>query len=192
MIHEIAVDLRALLEAAGVPMLVVDGPERTESVVTPRERIVVELLDDEHPLLPPKGANTRNPIHVRDIEFPAKVTIYAQDPRAGALHHEHTARAAKALRSVIAALHQVLVAGRHGSKIGNPKPVKLADAKGTPVTNFFAYEVPFSARTSVELRTWPGAAATEGGAFTSTTVASTTVVGLEGDPTPPTETGCGA
>ena len=192
MIHEIAVDLRALLEAAGVPMLVVDGPERTTSAVTPRERIVVERLRAPAQILPPKGANTRNPIHVCDLEFPAKVTIYAQDPRAGALHHEHTARAAKALRSVIAALHQVLVAGRHGSKIGNPKPVKLADAKGTPVTNFFAYEVPLSARTSVELRTWPGAAATEGGAFTATTVASTTVVGLEGDPTPPTETGCGA
>ena len=29
MIHEIARELRALLETAGVPMPVVDGPERT-------------------------------------------------------------------------------------------------------------------------------------------------------------------
>ena len=42
------------------------------------------------------------------------------------------------------------------------------------------------------VRTWAGSAAEEGGAFTATTVASTTVVGLAGDPTPPTETGCGA
>ncbi|MBK6463543.1 MAG: hypothetical protein IPF92_21450 [Myxococcales bacterium] len=69
MIHEIARELRALLETAGVPMPVVDGPERTTSAVTPRERIVVELLDAEHPLLPPKGANTRNPVHVRDPSF---------------------------------------------------------------------------------------------------------------------------
>jgi hypothetical protein len=184
------VDLRTLLAAAGVPMPVVDGPEQTASVVTPRERIVVEMLDEEHPLLPPKGANTRNPIHVRDLEIPAKVTIYAQDPRAGALHHEHITRAVKVLRSVVAALHQVLVAGKHGSKIGNPKPVKLEDTKGTPVTNFFAYEVPFFVRTSVEVRTWAGSAAEEGGAFTATTIASTTVVGLEGET--PTETGCGA
>jgi hypothetical protein len=40
------------------------------------------------------------------------------------------------------------------------------------------------------VRTWAGAAATEGGAFTATTIASTTVVGLEGET--PTETGCGA
>ena len=192
MIHEVMVDLRALLTAAGVPMPVVDGPERTESVITPRERIVVEMLDEEHQLLPPKGANTRNPIHVRDLEIPAKVTIYAQDPRTGAHHHEHITRATKVLRSVVAALHQVLVAGKHGSKIGNPKPVKLADAKGTPVTNFFAYEVPFFVRTSVEVRTWAGAAAEEGGAFTESTVASNTKVGLQGDPTPPTETGCGS
>jgi hypothetical protein len=99
MIHEIARELRVLLEAAGVPMPVVDGPEQTASVVTPRERIVVEMLDEEHPLLPPKGANTRNPIHVRDLEIPAKVTIYAQDPRAGALQPPPGAAAPRLPRS---------------------------------------------------------------------------------------------
>ena len=60
MIHEIAVELRALLATAGVPMPVVDGPEQTASVVTPRERIVVERVRTPEQILPPKGANTRS------------------------------------------------------------------------------------------------------------------------------------
>ena len=192
MIHEIARELRALLETAGVPMPVVDGPERTTSAVAPRERIVVERLRAPEPVLPPKGANTRNPVHVFDRKLAAKITVYARDPRDGAQHHEHVRRADRVVDSVLAALRQVLVARKNGAEIGAGQLVELEDAKGTPVPNFAVYEVPFSVRRAVEVRTWAGAAATEGGAFTATTVASTTVVGLEGDPTPPTETGCGA
>ena len=190
MIHEIAVELRELLRLAGVPMPVVDGPERTESVVTPRERIVVERLREPEQILPPKGANTRNPIHVFDRRLNAKVTIYAQEPERGALPHEHIRRADDVADSVLAALRQVLVARKNGAEIGAGRLLELADAKGTPTTSFAIYEIPFFVRRAVELRTWAGAAAEEGGAFTSSTIASTTVVGLEGET--PTETGCGA
>lgn len=192
MIHEIARELRALLETAGVPMPVVDGPERTTSAVTPRERIVVERLRAPEQILPPKGANTRNPVHVLDRKLAAKITVYAQEPRAGAQHHEHVRRADRVVDSVLAALRQVLVARKNGAEIGAGQLVELEDTKGTPVTNFAVYEIPFSVRRAVEVRTWAGSAAEEGGAFTATTIASTTVVGLQGDPTPATETGCGA
>jgi len=189
MIHEIARELRTLLETAGVPLPVVDGPEKAASVVTPRERIVVERLRVPEQILPPKGANTRNPIHVFDRRLSAKVTIYAQDPRA-ALPHEHVRRADMVADRVLAALRQVLVARKNGAEIGAGQLVELEDAKGTPVPNFAVYEIPFFVRRAVEVRTWAGSAAEEGGAFTATTVASTTVVGLEG--ATPTETGCGA
>lgn len=194
MIHEIARELRALLETAGVPMPVVDGPERTESVVTPRERIVVERLFLREKTLPPKGAGARNPIHVEDRVLNARVRIYAQDPKTGAHYYEHLRRLDRVVDRVRPALRQVLVARKNGAAgmIGDGQPVELEDAKGTPVPNFAVYEIPFFVRRAVEVRTWAGAAAEEGGAFTATTVASTTVVGLEGDPTPPTETGCGA
>ena len=190
MIHEIARELRVLLETAGVPMPVVDGPERTTSAVTPRERIVVERLRTPEQILAPKGANSRNPVHVFDRKLAAKITIYAQEPRAGAQHHEHVRRADRVVDSVLAALRQVLVARKNGSEIDAGQLVELEDAKGTPVTNFAVYEIPFSVRRAVEVRTWAGSAAEEGGAFTATTIASTTVVGLEGET--PTETGCGA
>ena len=82
------------------------------------------------------------------------------------------------------------VARKNGAEIGAGRLLELADAKGTPTTSFAIYEIPFFVRRAVELRTWAGAAAEEGGAFTSSTIASTTVVGLEGET--PTETGCGA
>lgn len=194
MIHEIARELRVLLEAAGVPMPVVDGPERTTSAVTPRERIVVERLREPEQILAPKGTNAgRNPVHVFDRRLSAKITIYAQEPRA-ALYHEHVRRVDRAADSVLAALRQVLVARKNGAagEIGAGRLVELEDTKGTPVPNFAVYEIPFFVRRAVEVRTWAGAAAEEGGAFTATTVASTTKVGLQGDPTPPIETGCGA
>lgn len=191
MIHEIAVELRALLSAAGVPMPVVDGPERTTSAITPRERIVVERLRAPEQILAPKGANSRNPVHVFDRKLAAKITVYAQEPRAGAQHHEHVRRADRVVDSVLAALRQVLVARKNGAgEIGAGQLVELEDTKGTPVTNFAVYEIPFSVRRAVEVRTWAGSAAEEGGAFTATTIASTTVVGLALET--PTETGCGA
>jgi hypothetical protein len=100
-------------------------------------------------------------------------------------------RADRVVDSVLAALRQVLVARKNGAaEIGAGQLVELEDTKGTPVTNFAVYEIPFSVRRAVEVRTWAGSAAEEGGAFTATTIASTTVVGLEGET--PTETGCGA
>jgi hypothetical protein len=191
MIHEIARELRTLLETAGVPMPVVDGPEKAASIVTPRERIVVERLRTPEPIVAPKGTNAgRNPVHVFDRKLNAKITIYAQEPRAGALYHEHVRRADLAADRVLAALRQSLVARKNGAEIGAGQLAELEDAKGTPVTNFAVYEIPFFVRRAVEVRTWAGAAAEEGGAFTASTIASTTVVGLEGET--PTETGCGA
>lgn len=192
MIHEIAVELRELLRLDGVPMPVVDGPEPTVSAVTPRERIVVERVRTPEQILPPKGANTRNPIHVFDRRLNAKITIYARDPASGAHPHEHLRRADDVCDSVLAALRQVLVARKNGAEIGAPQLKELEDTKGAQVANFEVYEIPFFVRRAVEKRTWAGAAAEEGGAFTASTIASTTVVGLQGDPTPATETGCGA
>lgn len=191
MIHEIARELRVLLEAAGVPMPVVDGPERTTSAVTPRERIVVERLRAPEQILAPKGANSRNPVHVFDRKLAAKVTVYAQDPKSGALPHEHVRRADRVVDAVLAALRQVLVARKNGAEIGSGQLVELEDAKGAPVPSFAVYEIPFFVRRAVEGRTWAGAAAAEA-TIASGTIASTTTVSIDDATTPTTETGCGS
>ena len=188
MIHEIARELRVLLEAAGVPMPVVDGPEQTVSAVTPRERIVVERLREPEQIIGPKGA-TRNPIHVFDRRLSAKITIYAQDPKSGALHHEHVRRADRVADVVLANLRTVLVARKNGAEIGAGSLVELSDAKGTPVPNFAVYEIQFFVRRAVEARTWAGSAASES---SLATVASTTTVAIEDATSSATSTGCGS
>jgi hypothetical protein len=190
MIHEIAVELRALLATAGVPMPVVDGPERTTAAVTPRERIVVERLREPEQILAPKGTG-RNPGHVFDRRLAAKVTVYAQDPKSGALPHEHVRRADRVVDAVLAALRQVLVARKNGAEIGSGQLVELEDAKGAPVPSFAVYEIPFFVRRAVEGRTWAGAAAAEA-TIASGTIASTTTVSIDDATTPTTETGCGS
>lgn len=187
MIHEIMVELRALLAADGVPLELVDGPERSTSVVVPRERIVVERLREPEELLAPKGAG-RNPGHAYDRRLHGRVTIYAQEPRSGALPHEHVRRVDDFVDSVIVRLRQVLVARKNGADIGNGRLVDLEDAKGALVTNFAVYQIPFFVRRATEVRTWAGAAAPE---VTISSVKSTTVVSLTGATIPATSTGCG-
>ena len=191
MIHEIAVELRAALVANGCPIPVVDGPEQMASVVVPRERIVVSRdRGQPEPVIAPKGAG-RNPRHAFDRVLRAKVTIYAQDTRAGALHHEHARRADDIADDVLVALRQVLVARKNGvNEVGPGSTVDLEDAKGTAVTNFAAYEIPFAVRRAVEARTWAGAAKPEATIGEgNVTIASVPTVSIHGDTTPFNETG---
>lgn len=195
MIHEIGVELKAALAANDCPIVVVDGPEHGESVVTPRERIVIERdFGAPEPVVGPKGAG-RNPQHAYDRQLAAKVTIYAQSPKSGALYFEHLRRLDDIVDEVLIGLRKVLTVRKNGGfGIGAGKLVELADAKGTRVTNFAVYEVPFMVPRAVEVRTWTGDALAEvaiGGAG-GVVITSVTRVTQQGDPTPTLETACGA
>lgn len=198
MIHEIAVELRAALVANGCPVPVVDSrdaSERGQANAVPRERIVVgRVIGEPEPIVGPKGTG-RNPIHIRDRHLAAKVTIWAQSPRPGALSFEHERRCDTIVDQVIGQLVKVLSARKNGgSALGAGRMVEPVDAKGAEIPNFAVYEIPFSVPRAVEMRTWAGAAATEAtlGGVGGITLASSTTTSLPGDDPPAAETACGA
>lgn len=195
MIHEIGVELRASLVANGCPIPVVDSPERGQPNAVPRERIVIGRdFGEPEPVMAPKGTG-RNPRHVFDRHLAAKVTIYAQEPRAGATHFEHIRRADDIADEVLLGLQKVIVARKNsGFRFGAPRLVEALDAKGSELPNFVVYEIPFTVPRAVEARTWAGAAATEAtlGGTGGVTVGNITRVSSAGDTTPANETACGA
>lgn len=195
MIHEILVELRASLIANGCPIPLVDGPEKGAANVVPRERIVIGRdFGEPEPCVAAKGTG-RNPRHILDRHLQAKVTIYAQEPRAGATHFEHLRRCDAIVDEVVFGLVKVLTARKNsGFRIGAGRLVEVVDAKGSELPNFVVYELPFSVPRAVEGSTWAGVAGTEVsmGGVGGVTVANRTQVSSSGDDTPALETACGA
>ena len=194
MIHEIGVELKAALAANGCPLVVVDGPEYGASVLSPVERVVIERdRDRDEPVVGPKGAG-RNPRHAFDRVLAAKVTIYARDTRSGAAHYEHERRADDLVDEVLVALQKVIRTRKNaGFGIGAGRWVTLEDAKGTPVTTFAVYSIPFTVPRAVEARTYAGAAATEVDLGPTGAVLTNVVrISEQGDSTPDQQPACGA
>lgn len=197
MIHEIGVELRAALVANGCPVPVVDSTdlsERGQANAVPRERIVVgRVIGEPEPIVGPKGTG-RNPLHIRDRHLAAKVTIWAQSPRPGALSFEHERRCDTIADQVIGQLVKVLSARKNSYEIGAGRFIEAEDAKGSEIPNFAVYEIPFVVGRAVEMRTWAGAAAAEAtlGGTGGVTVGNITRVSSAGDTTPANETACGA
>ena len=192
MIHEICVELRTALAAAGCPILVVDGPEHSTSAIVPRERIVVSRnVGDPEALQGPRGTG-RNPMHVFDRTVSAKVTIYAQEPRAGALYHEHIRRSDAIADQVLARLVEVLTTRKNaGAQIGPCTIVELVDSKGTSVPNFAVCEIRFFVPRAVLARISWAVAAAETVTLGASSVDSTTAVSMPGSVVTPA-TSCGA
>ena len=197
MIHEIGVELRAALVANGCPVPVVDSTdlsERGQANAVPRERIVVgRVIGEPEPIVGPKGTG-RNPLHIRDRHLAAKVTIWAQSPRPGALSFEHERRCDTIIDQVIGQLVKVLSARKNSYEIGAGRFIEPVDAKGSEIPNFAVYEIPFVVGRAVEMRTWAGAAAAEAtlGGVGGITLTSRTTTSLSGDDPPAAETACGA
>ena len=195
MIHEIGVELQARLTTKRCPVTVVDGPEWGGSNAVTRERIVIERDRGEpEPVVGAKGTG-RNPRHAWDRVLAAKVTIYAQEPRPGALYFEHERRCDHIADLVLVALQKVLVSRKDGGfSIGAGRWVSIDDLANSKRPNLVAYEIPFTVRRAVEDRTWAGAAATEAtlGGVGGVTIRNTTEVSAQGDSTPAEEVACGA
>lgn len=196
MIHEIGVELQARLTTQVCPVTVVDGPELGNSNAVTRERIVIERDRGEaEPVAGPKGTG-RNPRHAFDRVLAAKVTIYAQEPRPGALYFEHERRCDHIADLVLVALEKVLISRKDGGfSIGAGRWVDIEDLAKSKRPSMVAYEIPFTVRRAVEDRTWAGVAATEAtltGSSGGVTIRNTTEVSAQGDSTPAEEVACGA
>jgi hypothetical protein len=197
MIHEIGDDLAAQFRATGCPVKIVDGPEPTKSATFGRERIVLEYAGADG--FTSVRSQHINPPHRRTRAIAARLTIYAQSTRPGAILREHYARANAILDQVLVGLDRV-AADRHnawretGGRFITPEDLAASENPGGVV-----YELTFTWDRGVRVQTFKGEAAPEftigAGGMRSTTKVSGRGDADENDPTtvPATaETACGA
>lgn len=195
MMHAIALAVASHLRSVQCPIPVVDGPEPTESTTASRERVVIERAPDSFG--PPRSQH-RNPRHHYVRMVGAKVTIYAQSTKPGAMNHEHEERADAILAPVLVGLRYAAAARRVPLAVKGGQFVPIADlAKGAqPGAKGAKYELEFSVGTAITETTFAGEAAPEATVGTNgLSIGSTTQVSLangpEGDDAPAPVVACG-
>lgn len=199
MLYELSKELGASLQARGVPLKVVFGPERTQPVSASRERIVLEHLeggDSFGPLI----SQHRNPRGVMTRRVAAVLRIYAQATISGAGVQDHRRRAEAVLDQVIVALDDIA----RGSRRNQWSPasggfVVPEDSVGSETWSGACYEMRFSIDRSVLDTTWTDGTTVGSGLPEATiggdggvTIASRTEVRLANGPDDADpETACG-
>jgi hypothetical protein len=109
-IHDIARALQAKLRSKGFASAEVkDGAETTQAASWGRERLVLEHDGADRFGAAKKGQHW-NPSQLRVRQVSAKLTIYAQSPKAGALPFEHIQRAEKILDLALVAFDEIAAA----------------------------------------------------------------------------------
>ena len=156
MIHEIGVELQAALKLQGCPLVVIDGPERTQTTTFARERLVIEH-DDGGDTFGPARSQAKNP-DIRMIRnIGVKITIYAQEPAVGAIDFEHRRRAEHVLDMLLVALEKVALARKNGITFKSGKLIVPEDLAKSEEREGAVYELSFSIERAVGQRTWAGA-----------------------------------
>jgi hypothetical protein len=181
-IHELGVEIGAILASKGLGIPVVDGPERRPTTTFSRERIVIER-DGEDGFISRHRTNV-NPHAVMTRVIACKITIYAQQPSKGAAEFEHYRRAEQMLDLVLCAIE---VRAKTRQNIWLPKSGKFVippDMKEGETMGGAIYEFKFTFDRGVEDRKWDGSFPAEA-SVTSGFIQSSTLVDA-------TETACGA
>lgn len=198
MIHEIGVELQAALRAKGCPFVVLDR-ESTKATTWGRQRIVIEH-DEGGDAFAPTRSQHKNPKHRMTRTIGAKLSIYAQSTKSGALEFEHRRLAEHVLDLVLVAMGDVAAVRKNAWKPGRGRFVTPEDLETSEKFGGAVYELAFAIDRAVEVRTYAYAAEPET-ALVANTITSTTKVSLaegpddDGDPnTVPAaaETSCGA
>jgi hypothetical protein len=186
MLHDIGVALQAKLRERECPIPVIDGPESTKTATWGRERIVLEHSDGDR-FGPSKGVHV-NPPHRFIRSVAAKLTIYAQRTRSGALEFEHRDRAEAILDSVLVALGDV-------AGVTSPMPVynvftptggrfiAPTDLDGAEVRGGAVYELDVTFERAVKVQTFAGAIAEEAtvGGEDGVGVVNTVIASIDGE-----------
>lgn len=172
MIHEIGTEIQAAIQARGCPFFVVDGPEREKAATWGRERIVIERDPAGDSFSPMKGSH-RNPRRYIIRNIGCKITIYAQEPAAGALEFEHYRRAEHVLDFVLVALDDVATVRNNGFDYKGGKWLAPDDLAKSETFGGAVYELSFTFERGVRAETWEGAARpTVAGSMRNTTKVS--------------------
>jgi hypothetical protein len=200
-IHEIGVELEAALKAKGCSMFpVADGPEATATTTFARSRIVIAHDEGGDAFSPVRSQSSGKAKHRFTRAIGCKITIYAQDPRAGARPFEHRRRAERVLDLVLVALAGIAATRKNALSVKGGRFVQPDDLAKSEEIGGAVYELLFTFDRAVIDRTWAGAERAEA-TLASGSITSTTKVSLKGgaddddDPTtvPATaETACGA
>ncbi len=179
MIEEIATDLRAYLKAKGCPVPVKLGPESTDTASFGLERIVLEHGDGDRFDAP--YSQQPNPRRRMTRRIGAKITIYAQSTKAGAMDFEHRVRAEHILDLVLVALSQIksVRKGRNSFLPDGGRFLVPADLESSERLGGCTYELTFSFEHGVAEQTWAGDAMSEM-TVGADTVVSRTLVGIKG------------
>lgn len=191
MIHEIGRELEAQLLAKGCPFKVID--RETTKPTSWRNVIVIERRSDA---TGPARTQSINPKRYYTRYIGAKVTVYVQSTKSGALEFEHERIADRVVDLVQVALRKIAADRKQPIAFGRSELVKIPDLEASERLGGAVYELEFTVERSVADRTWTGAIAAEfeigAGSFTNgTLVRRAHTEEDDGDPTTP-ETACGA
>lgn len=184
MIHEIAIEVAAILASKGVPFDVLDGPEDTTTATWGRERIVINHAPDT---FGPVLSQRANPRQRRTVHANYKATIYAQEPVSGAQPFEHRRRCELARDMFLIAMDYVASARRNAWLPTSGQFVDPPDLDASEVNGGAVYELAFTFDRGVADVTWAGAAKTEFSLIAGT-VHSTTKAFSTGDVNNATDT----
>lgn len=188
MIHEIGVELGAQLKTRGVPFAVVDGPEQTVTTTGARERIVIEHDEKAGDRFTAPFSQRPNPSHRKTRGIGAKITIYAQSAKAGAMPFEHRRRAEEVLDHVIVCMDHVAGVRKNAWTATGGAFVQPADLAKSEKISGAVYELRFTFDRAVMDRTWAGDAKPEAAIQNVAGTDKITLANGPADQTP--ETGC--
>lgn len=192
MLYEITKELDTALQAQGVPLRVVFGPERTAPVTSAAERIVVQHAEGGGadsfgpPMVP--GGNPR-PQALRRCGAVAR--IYAQSTLAGAAVQDHRRRAEAVLDRLVVALTALGTSRRSPVELQGGGFIDLVDEQGTATRSGAVYELRFSIARAVYDTTWAGDALPETTIGSGTITSTTSVRMADGPSGADPETACG-
>jgi hypothetical protein len=185
-IRELAVELQTNLREQGCPVVVIDGPEPYGTASFGRERIVLEPGDSDS--FNPPFSQQQNPKRRMVRNIGAKLTVYAQSTKAGAMPFEHRRRCEQILDMALVGLSKIHAVrkGRDGFLPTGGRFIVPEDLAASERAGGAVYELTFSFQRAVLDVTWTGEAQPEAeldGGVDGVGIANSTRVSVNGSET---------
>jgi hypothetical protein len=162
MIYTISRELDAALNAKGVPLRVVYGPESTDGV-TSRERIVMQRAEDGNPTMRGTKGNPGSSLMARGQGV--TIRVYARSPIGGAQQWDHERRADLVVDRIMFHLETLVRVRRNTltwGRCGFRKPAEVSLETELPPWPGVVYEMQCQIDRGVFDRAWPTAESPEG------------------------------
>lgn len=163
MIHKIGRKLRALLLDKGCPIPVIYGEEATKTASFARERIVIERDRGKSDGFTFPFSQSGTPKRYFTRQVAAKITIYGQDKKPGAMMFEHERHVEHILDMVLANLYVLMKPRKNAWVAKGGRFIVPEDLKASGNFAGAVYELELTFDRAVFDRKWDG---TTGGTVT--------------------------